>query len=415
MFAYKQKKLIIAAAAVMLLAAGGYGVYRYTHSRPVVAETEHGAHQGGAVVSGDRVSLDARARQLAGVQTAKAEAKALTDEIRATGKMAVAEPGRAYLSSRIMGRIDELYINAAGAVVAPGQALAAVYSPDYIAAQEEYLIALDTAQRMQHISDAIDQTNARLLQAARRKLELLGVAAADIEQLRQARQIREHLIIRAEFGGTIIEKLAVAGNSVMAGDRLFAVADLSTVWLEADVYERDIAGVRVGQEAAVTTPAYPGRRFNGVVSFISPLLDDAARTAKVRIELANDDGSLKPNMFASVAIKSPLAAAVAIPASSLIDTGLRQFVFVAADEATFVKRDIVAGREAGGFIQILSGLDAGETVVTRAAFLIDSQTQLGAYGSHAGHGGSAGANTSPQAAPAPSPRSAPDANGHSGH
>lgn len=411
------KRLIVAGAVVAVLAAGGYGAYRYTHSQPV--ETAgHSGHQAGAAaaVSSDKVILDAKARQLAGVQTASVEKKALTKDIRTTGKMTANETGKAYLTSRIMGRIDELYITAEGATIAPGQALAAVYSPDYIAAQEEYLLALETVQKLQDVSPEMNRTNAKLLQAARRKLELLGVPAADIGHLEHSRQASRQMIIRAQFGGTVTEKLALPGAYVMVGEKLFAVTDLSTVWLYADVYERDIASVAVGQQVAVTTPAYPGQTFAGVISFISPVLDDATRTTKVRIELDNPAGKLKPNMFANVAIRSPLDEALVIPTSSLIDTGLRKIVFLAENETTFVKRDIVTGQEANGLIQVFSGLDAGDSVVTRAAFLLDSQTQLGTYGSHAGHGNGQAGGSAP-AAPATAPPSAPAANadGHSGH
>jgi Cu(I)/Ag(I) efflux system membrane fusion protein len=413
------KKLIIAGVAVTVLAAGGYGTYRYLNPK-AVQTAGHAAHQAGApsAVAGDSVALDAKARQLAGVQTAKVEKKALTKAIRTTGKVAVNETGRAYLTSRIMGRIDELYINADGAYVAPGQALAAVYSPDYIAAQEEYILVLETVQKLKNVSPEMNQTNAKLLQAARRKLDLLGVPSGEIEHLEHSRQANRQMIIRAQFGGTVTEKLAVAGAYVMAGEKLFGVTDLSTVWLYADVYERDIANIQLGQEVAVTTPAYPGQNFSGMISFISPIIDDATRTAKVRVELSNPDGKLKPNMFASAAIKSSLNETLAIPASSLIDTGLRKIVFIAQDESTFVKRDVVIGQESNGFIQILSGLNADDVVVTKAAFLIDSQTQLGAYGSHAGHGsGKSGAGTPQQTVPANAPQSAPPAqtNVHSGH
>lgn len=425
----RTKKLIIAGVAVTVFAAGGYGAYQSKNAKQTAA-VSHSSQQTGtpSAIVGDKVTLDAKARQLAGVQTAKVEKKALTKNIRTTGKVAVNETGKAYLTSRIMGRIDELYVNADGAYIAPGQALAAVYSPDYIAAQEEYILALETVQKLKNISPEMNQTNARLLQAARRKLDLLGVSSEEIEHLEHSRQSNRQMIIRAQFGGTVTEKLVVAGAYVMAGEKLFGVTDLSTVWLYADVYERDIASIGVGQEVAVTTPAYPGQTFSGIISFISPIIDDATRTTKVRVELGNPEGKLKPNMFASASIKAPLNETVVIPSSSLLDTGTRKIVFIAQDEFTFVKRDIVTGQESSGFIQVLSGLNAGDIVVTQAAFLIDSQTQLGAYGSHAGHSsGKSGGNAAQPSVPASQPSNqaptnrnqpaAPPANtnAHSGH
>lgn len=407
------KKLIITGVAIAVLAGGGYGYYSYSHKQaPAAAGHEgHGTPASStAAVTSEKVTLDAKARQLAGVQTAKAEKKALTKEIRTTGKIAMNETGRAYITSRVMGRVDELYINAEGEYIAPGQAIAAVYSPDYIAAQEEYLLAMDTVYKLRNASRDLVQVNNRLLEAARRKLELLGVPSSDIEHLEHTRKANTHMILRAQFGGTVLEKQVLPGGYIMAGEKLYAVSDLSTVWLYADLYERDVAAVAVGQEASVITPAYPGETFTGRVSFINAVLDDATRTVKVRIELSNSGGKLKPNMFANATVKVPLGETLVIPSSSLLDTGKRKVVFIAQGEETFVKRDIVTGQETQGYIQVLSGLNADDTVVTAATFLIDSQTQLGAYGSHAGHGGGKQSANSPEAAPQSSaPVAAPQA------
>lgn len=414
----RTKKLIISGVAVAVLAGGGYGYYNYSHKATAPAGHEGHSTTPGASVSADKVVLDAKARQLAGVQTAKVENKALSKEIRTTGKIALNEAGRSYITSRVMGRIDQLYVNAEGETIAPGQAIAAVYSPDYIAAQEEYILAIDTVNKLKNASRDLVQVNNRLLEAARRKLELLGIASDDIEHLAHTRQPNTLMTVRAQFGGTVLEKQILPGGYIMAGEKLFTLSDLSTVWLYADLYEKDIATVQVGQQVSVTTPAYPGQTFSGYVSFINAVLDDATRTVKVRIELANPEGKLKPNMFANATIQVPLDETLVIPASSLLDTGKRKIVFVAEDENTFAKRDIVTGQEAQGYIQVLSGLKPGDTVVTAATFLIDSQTQLGAYGSHAGHGGgNKPAATPPAAAPqssAPAP-AVPQTNEHSGH
>jgi len=423
------KKLIITGVAIAVLAGGGYGYYSYSHKSAAPAATGHEGHgtpaASTAAVTSDKVVLDAKARQLAGVQTAKVEKQELAKEIRTTGKIALNETGRTYITSRVMGRVDELYINAEGEYIAPGQAIAAVYSPDYIAAQEEYLLAMDTVYKLRNASKDLVQVNNRLLDAARRKLELLGVPADDIEHLTHTRKANNHMIVRAQFGGTVLEKPVLAGAYIMAGEKLYAVSDLSTVWLYADLYEKDIAALQVGQEVAVTTPAYPGETFTGRVTFINAVLDDATRTVKVRVELPNPNGKLKPNMFASASVKVPLGETLVIPSSSLLDTGKRKIVFIMQGEDTFVKRNIVTGQETQGQIQVLSGLSAGDTVVTAAAFLVDSQTQLGAYGSHAGHGGSKQSANPPATAPqsnAPIPQApaqtAPPAKAggeHSGH
>lgn len=418
-----KKWLAGAIAAVVILGGGGW--YYYSNAaKKTAAGNEHAAHQpSGAsiLVTGDAVTLDAKARQLAGVQTATVVKKPLVKEIRTTGRIGLSETGRTYITSRVEGRVEQLYVTADGEYIAPGQPIALVYSPTYVAAQEEYLLALDGAAKLRGASRDVVQINNRLLEAAKRKLLLLGIPEEDIEHLTHTRRVDSYTTVRSPYGGTVMEKSVLPGAFVMPGDKLFTLADLATVWLYADIYEKDVAGVQVGQQVKVASGAYPGQTFAGVVTFISPVVEDATRTLKVRVELPNSEGKLKPNMFVSAAISIPLGEASVIAVSSLLDTGTRKVVYVAQGEDTFVKRDIVTGQEAGGYVQVLSGLAPGEAVVTAAAFLIDSQTQLGNFGSHAGHGGgkqggTAPSSQAPAASPAPTAKPpASKANDHSGH
>jgi Cu(I)/Ag(I) efflux system membrane fusion protein len=417
-----QKKLIIGMTAGILVIGGAGYYYTLQHNKPAAAD--HSGHQmsGPVMAMGDTVTLDARARQLAGVQTAQAIVKSLAKEIKTTGKIAMNENGRTYITSRVEGRVDELYVTAEGETIAPGQAIAAVYSPTYIAAQEEYLLTLETVQKLKNAGKDVVQMNNRLMEAARRKLQLLNVPDSDIAHLEHTRQPKDHMTIYAQFGGTVLEKQLLPGAFIMPGDKLYSLSDLSSVWLYADIYEKDIAGITPGQAVMVTSGAYPGQTFTGNVTFINPVLDDATRTVKVRVEMANPGGKLKPNMFVNANVQIPLGDSLVIPESGLLDTGSRKIVFVAQSEDTFVKREVVAGQQADGYVQILSGLQPGETVVTAATFLIDSQTKLGSFGSHAGHGGGGAAQgAAPPAAPVPAPApvappAAPAANGeHSGH
>ncbi len=378
-----KKKLVIGMAAGVLV-LGGAGYY-YTMQNKSVAMEQAGQPMGNmdnmSVMSmGDTVTLDARARQLAGVQTAQVATKVLSKEIKTTGKIAMNQTGQTYITSRVEGRVDELYVTAEGETIAPGQAIAAIYSPTYVAAQEEYLLTLDNVQKLKNAGKDVVQINNRLLEAARRKLRLLNVSEADVAQLEQSHQTSDHMTIYAQFGGTVLEKLLQPGSYVMPGEKLFSLADLSTVWMNADVYEKDLAGVKIGQTVTVTSATFPGETFNGQVTFINPILDDATRAAKIRVALANSDGQLRPNMFVNATISVPLGETLVIPESSLLDTGTRKVVYIAQDENTFVKRDVVTGQEVDGYIQILSGLNSGDTVVTAATFLIDSQTQLGSSG-----------------------------------
>ncbi|SFL49011.1 efflux RND transporter periplasmic adaptor subunit [Pelosinus propionicus] len=414
----RDKKKIIIGVTAGVLVFGGAGYYYTTqHSKP--SAIDHTGHQmsGPVMAMGDTVTLDAKARQLAGVQTAQAIVKALAKEVKTTGKIAMNESGRTYITSRVEGRVDELYITADGEYIAPGQAIAAVYSPTYIAAQEEYLLTLDNVQKLQNAGKDVVQINNRLREAAKRKLQLLNVPDRDIAHLEHTKKPNEHMTIYAQFGGTVLEKQLLPGAYIMPGDKLYSLSDLSTVWLYTDIYEKDIASIKTGQPVVVTSGAYPGETFTGQVTFINPVLDDATRTVKVRVAMANPSGKLKPNMFVNANVQLPLGESLVIPESSLLDTGSRKIVFVAQSEDTFVKRDVVIGQYAEGYVQILSGLQPGDTVVTAATFLIDSQTKLGSFGSHAGHGGGAAKETS-----TPSPVNgtnsgavAPSGSEHSGH
>jgi len=380
----KKKKLIIGVTAGVLI-AGSVGYYTYIHNKPVAA-VDHSAHQTGGspiMAMGDTVTLDAKARQLAGVQTAQAVVKSLSKDIKTTGKIAMNESGRTYITSRVEGRVDELYVSADGETIEEGQAIASVYSPTYIAAQEEYLLATQSVQKLKGAGSNVVQINNGLLAASRRKLQLLGVSDEAVSQLAQTGKANDHMTIYAQFGGTVLEKLVLPGAYIMPGDKLYNLSDLSNVWMYADIYEKDLASVQIGQPVTVTSSAYPGENFNGQVTFINPVLDDSSRTVKVRVAMGNPGGRLKPNLFVNAAISVPLGEKVVVPESSLLDTGTRKVVYVVQGEDTFVKRDVVIGKEADGYIQILSGLAPGDMVVTAATFLIDSQTQLGS-GSMAG-------------------------------
>lgn len=416
---FRSKKKIIMGVTAGVLVVGGVGYY-YTaqHNQPAAAG--HAGHQmsGPVMAMGDTVRLDAKARQLAGLQTAQAVTKPLNKEIKTTGKIAMNEDGKTYITSRVEGRVDELYVTAEGETIAPGQAIAAVYSPTYIAAQEEYLLTLENVQKLQNAGKDVVQINNRLREAARRKIQLLNVADEDIAHLEHTRQTKDHMTIYAQFGGTVLEKQILPGAYIMPGDKLYSLSDLSTVWLYADIYEKNIASITPGQQVVVTSGAYPGETFTGQVTFINPVLDDATRTVKVRIAMANPSGKLKPNMFVNATLQIPLGDSLVIPESAILDTGSHKIVFVAQSEDTFVKRDVVTGQSADGYVQILSGLQPGETVVTAATFLIDSQTKLGSFGSHAGHGGG-GAASAPAATgdqgSGESPAAGSEHSGHSGH
>lgn len=369
---------------------------------------------------GDTIVLDEKARQLIGLKTETVSSQTLEKDIRATGEIGINDRGKTYLTSRIEGRIERTTIGSDGEYVSAGQAIATAYSPTYIAAQEEYLLALDNLEKFKNSDPNIIKINQSLKEAARQKLRLLNIPQDEISHLEHTRKANQEMTIYAQFGGAILEKQLFPGQNIMPGDRLLGLANLSTVWVSANIYESDIASLNIGQSAIIKLNAYPDDAFGGQVVFVSPTMDPTTRTVKVRIEVGNSSGKLKPGMFADVIFRTALGESLVIPESSILDTGSQKFVYVAQDANTFKRREIIVGQSANGSVQVASGLSLGEEVVTSAAFLIDSQTKLGSFGNHSGHGGSKSNNNSP--IPSPSNVNTPSnsvekrpASEHSGH
>jgi nitrogen fixation protein FixH len=215
-----------------------------------------------------------------------------------------------------------------------------------------------------------------LLTAARDRLLLWDLTAEDVRDLEEKGQATGIVTFRSPVDGVVVEKAAVKGMRVMAGQMLFRVADLSSVWVEADIYERDIASVRVGQVATVTLDAYPGESFAGRATYIHPTLDETTRTARVRLQLANRNGRLKPGMYATVDIQGSASNGVSVPANALVDSGTEQVVFVSQGEGYFTPRQVKVGRRLGDRVEVVEGLKEGEQVAVSATFFLDSESQL---------------------------------------
>ena len=411
-FWHKRKKVLSVSFAALVI-AGGSGYYYFNYHNKPVAKTS--SAQNHIMAMGDVVTLDAKARALAGVQTAKATVRPLTRVVRAAGVVVPNEGARTYLTSRIEGRIDELYVAAPGEYIAPNEVIAAVYSPTYLSAQTEYVLTLENEEKLQQASPDVIALNRNIREAAAQKLRLLQVPEEEIANLAATREIKQTMLLRSQFGGTVLEKNIAPGSFIMPGDKLFGLTDLSSVWVNADLYAKDLAVASTGLTAEITGAGLGNEKVSGIVSFVSPLLDETTRTAKLRINVDNSGGFLKPNMPVNVALQIPLAEGIVIPISAVIDTGERKIVFTTKEEGTYIRREIVTGNSNNGLVQVLSGLQAGEEIVTQATFLLDSQTQLGTYGSHAGHDMSSMSETSAGNS-APTSNNATQAGSeHSGH
>jgi Cu(I)/Ag(I) efflux system membrane fusion protein len=297
------------------------------------------------------------------------------------------------VAPKFEGWIEKLYVNTSGQAVARGQPLAEVYSPELVSAQREYLIAYRAQQSMVSAGADAQSGMRQLADAALERLRNWDISAQQIERLRSGGEPRRTLTLTAPSGGVIVKNPPVAGMRFMPGEALFSIADVSTVWLIAEVFEQDLAQVRRGAPATLRVDAFPDRTFAGKVTFIYPTLNAEARTARVRVELSNADGLLRPGMYGTVQIASGGGReALMVPDSAVLDSGRRQTVLVAKGEGRFEPRDVRLGAKAGVYVEVLSGVTEGESVVTRANFLIDAESNLkAALGGMSAGGNAAGA------------------------
>jgi multidrug efflux pump subunit AcrA (membrane-fusion protein) len=309
------------------------------------------------------VSISPQRQQLIGVKLATAELRDLSRTIRTTGRVTADERRVAQVRTKFEGFVDALYVNFTGQAVKRGDALAAIYSPDLLATQNELLLA------ERNHSD-LGRT---LADAARARLRLWDMSAADIDRVVRTGKPMRDVIVRSPVTGVVTTKNVVAGGRVMPSDTLYEIVDLSHVWLLADVYESELPSVRIGAPAQVVIG---GETLPGRVTFIGPVVAAQTRTANVRIELDNASGLLKPDMYADVILQQPAGASVAVPDSAVMNTGTRSVVFVARADGTFEPREVTTGAKADGFYAIRSGVNAGERVVVNANFLVDSESRL---------------------------------------
>ncbi len=350
-----------------------------------------------------KISLDKV--QLLGVRTALVERRELRRTVDAVGTIQANERLLYKVAPRFEGWIEKLYVNTTGQSVARGQPLMDVYSPDLVSAQEEYLIALRGVRDLKDATPEAQAMMQRLADAALRRLSNWEISEQELRVLREESKPRRLLTYRSEAIGVVLQKPGVQGMRFMPGEVLFEIADLSSVWMLADIFEQDLALVRLGQTVKLSIVAYPDKAFSGRVAFIYPTMELDTRTARVRIELPNPGGLLKPAMYGNVELASSQMGGkkLAIPDSAVLDSGARQAVLVRRGEGLFEPRTVKLGMRADGYIEVRDGLQAGEEVVVRANFLIDAESNLKAaletFGGHAGHGA--------QAKPAPANAQAP--------
>lgn len=390
----KNRTRWVALAAVLLVVTGG-GIWTVAQGGasqgdgPAVADHSarggapatdpHAGHDmAGMTMPDGSVHLEPEMARSLGVTVVEAELAPLQRTIRTTGNVAYDETRLTTVTPKFAGYVERLHVDFTGQAVRRGQPLLEIYSPDLVAAQEELLAAIRMeTQLRQSASPAVIDRTAGLVDAARRRLLLWDVSAAQVEQVERSGEARRTLTLHAPFGGFVVEKMVQAGQAVDAGMPLYRLADLSSVWVEADVYEQDLRFVRLGETVHVEFAAYPGESQQGRVSYIYPDVRPDTRTARVRIQLANPGGRIKPGMYATVILDAPLSErAVLVPRDAVMHSGTHAMVFVEEAPGMYRAREVRVGAEVQGRTQILSGLIAGERVVSRANFLIDSESRL---------------------------------------
>lgn len=419
----------------------------------------------GGGASGATLTMSRHARTLAEIETSPVERRYAEADIRLVGKVTYDETRLKDITAWVPGRLDRLFVDYTGVAVNKGDHLVSMYSPKLIAAQEELLQALETERRLSGSdSSLLRDTTSGTVTASREKLELLGLTPEQVQQIEKTGEPIDHLTIYAPAGGIVVEKHKKEGAYVQTGSTIYTIADLSRVWVQLDAYESDMMWLRYGQPVTVQAEAYPGQSFKGRISFIDPVLNERTRTVKLRIDVDNPDGKLKPGMFVRAIVHPKLAASgkvmvselagkwigpmhpgeisdepgdcsicgmplvrteslgyvsvdeaqeppLVIPASAPLITGKRAVVYVAvpeADKPTYEGREIVLGPRAGDHYVVESGLKEGERVVTRGNFKIDSSLQIQAKASmmsppeekEAGGGKSAAAEKPPVEVPA---------------
>jgi Cu(I)/Ag(I) efflux system membrane fusion protein len=380
-----------------------------------------------------RFSTSPEAAAMMNIETAPVERKFVSTEVRMVGKVDYDETRLAYITARVAGRLDRLFVDYTGVPVKKGDHLVEIYSPELYAAQQELLGAVKAAKESAGSELAIVRKTAdATVQSAREKLRLWGLSAEQIADIESSGKLAEHVTINAPLGGIVIQKDMLQGDYVQTGSRIYTIADLSNVWVKLDAYESDLPWLRYGQKVEFTSVSFPGETFHGTISFINPVLDEKTRTVKVRVDVPNADGRLKPEMFVKATVRAniaaggkvmdaalagkwispmhpeivkdgpgkcdicgmplvpaeslgyvattqPAVAPLVVPATAPLVTGTRAVVYVQVPDAkdpTFDGRQIVLGPRAGDYYIVASGLAEGERVVTRGNFKIDSALQI---------------------------------------
>lgn len=316
-------------------------------------------------------------QQLIGVQYGTVEYQTISKSLRAVGKVAYDETKISRINPKIEGWIENVYVDFTGKLVQKGQPMLSIYSPDLVSTQEEYLLAIKGRRQLGEspFPEAVNFSES-LVKSARRRLELWDINEQQIRELEKRGTPTRTMTLYAPTSGFVTTRNAFPRQRVMPETELYAIADLSTVWVLADIYEFEAADIKLGQPATVTISSYPGREFKGKITYIFPQVDNATRTLKVRVELANKNFALKPDMYGDVTLNINYGNRLAVPQEAVMDSGAEQLVYVSLGDGYFEPRKVQLGAKVDNKYVVIAGLKAGERVVTSGNFLIDSESKL---------------------------------------
>lgn len=338
---------------------------------------EPGGMSGMDMSSGHTVRLTANQIRQFGVTFGTVDERMLDNTVRTVGTVAVDETTLSDVTPRFSGYVERLYVDATGQRVRKDQPLMDVYSPELVAAEQE-LLAAATLQASVGASTVpgVPPASTDLVTAAKRRFASWGISDAQVDSILRTGQVRQTLTLYAPASGVVLEKSVVRGQAITAGTMLYRIANLRDVWIDVALREQDAAFVRRGSRAAIALVALPGRTIDGRVAYVYPTVDQAARTVRARVEVPNPGGILKPGMYATVTLATPMHRTLTVPASAVLNTGDRTLVFMDMGDGTLMPMDVETGRTAGAYTEVLSGLDAGQRVVTSAQYLFDSESNL---------------------------------------
>lgn len=354
------------------------------HTSPRPGKTPDGmdlapVYEDEAASEGGAVKIDPLTVQNIGVKTETVEMRSLKKDIRVSANIDLNETTVSIVNTKIMGWVEKLLVDFTGQPVKKGQPLLSLYSPDLVSTQDEYLQALRYRKGLPETASPDARKGADdLVASSKRRLMNWDIPESEIKALEDRGTPQKAMVIYSPSSGVVLEKMVVAGQNVAAGTALYKIADLSTVWAIANVFQEDLPYVKIGMETSVDLPSLPNRTFAGRVQFIAPVLDPTTKTAAVRIAIRNTpDFVLKPQMFANVEVVSPVAkSALSVSQQSVLHTGTRDIIIISLGNGLFRPQEVKVGMAAGGFVQVLSGLVEGQTIVTSAQFLLDSESNL---------------------------------------